>query len=50
MSARKSEHSERINVFFSTEVLNQLKEEAETNGMTVSGLIRMIVLKHLSAK
>lgn len=47
MSPKSPENSERINVFFSPTVLNRLKQEAVERGMTVSGLVRMIVLEWL---
>ena len=47
MSPKPKENSERINVFFSAESLAQLKAEAQSRGMSVSGLIRYIVLKWL---
>jgi hypothetical protein len=49
MSPRTSEHPERVNVFFSTDSLTQLKSEAVSKGLTVSGLVRMIVLEHIHA-
>ena len=45
MSAKSKENTERINVFFSPDVLARLKEEASERGMSVSGLVRMIVLE-----
>ena len=50
ISPRDVENSERINVFLSPEALNQLKGEAKEKGMTVSGIVRMIVLEHLKQK
>ena len=47
MSPRDKANSERINVFFSPQVLEQLKNEAAEKGMSVSGLVRMIVLQYL---
>jgi len=44
MSAKSKENTERINVFFSPDVLRQLKSEATERGMSVSGLVRMIVV------
>ena len=40
----KKENTERINVFFSPDVLARLKTEASERGMSVSGLVRMVVL------
>ena len=47
MSPKSPENTERINVFFSKAVLEQLKGEAKERGMTVSGFVRMIVLEWL---
>jgi hypothetical protein len=47
MSPKSPENSERINVFFSPAVLDRLKHEAAERGMTVSGLVRMVVLEWL---
>ena len=48
MSPRPKANSERTNVFFSPEVMQQLRKTAEKKGTSVSGLIRMIVLEYLS--
>lgn len=48
MSPKSPGNSERINVFFSPAVLDRLKQEAAERGMTVSGLVRMIVLGWLN--
>lgn len=47
MSPRKKRNTERINVFFAEETVRELKAEAERKGMTVSSLVRMIVLEWL---
>ena len=47
MSPKSPENTERINVFFSPAVLDRLKQEASERGMTVSGLVRMIVMEWL---
>lgn len=47
MSPREKENTERINVFFSADALEKLKSEASARGMSVSGLIRFIVLEWL---
>lgn len=47
MSPKAPENTERINVFFSPEALERLKAEASLRGMSVSGLVRMIVLEWL---
>ena len=48
MSPKSPMNTERINVFFSPADLDKLKFEAQKRGMTVSGIIRMIVLEWLS--
>ena len=50
MSPREKSNSERINVFFSPEALSKLKKLASEKGMTVSGIVRMIVLEYLADK
>lgn len=50
MSPKSKENTERINVFFSTEALERLKDEASERGMSVSGLVRMIVLEWLKGE
>ena len=47
VSPREKANSERTNVFFSPEVMEQLRETAKSKGTSVSGLIRMIVLEYL---
>ena len=47
MSPREKANSERTNVFFSPEVMEQLRRLALEKGTSVSGLIRMIVLEYL---
>lgn len=50
MSPREKANTERINVFFSSEILAKLKILAQEKGTTVSGLVRMIVLEYLAQK
>ena len=50
MSPRPKTNSERTNVFFSTEVMQELRDLAIKKGTSVSGLIRMIVLEYLEEK
>ena len=50
MSPRPKANSERTNVFFSPEVMEQLRWIASEKCTSVSGLIRMIVLEYLSEK
>lgn len=50
MAPRPIGNSERVNVFFSPETLEQLQEEARKRGTTTSGIIRMIVLDFLEQK
>ena len=48
MTPRPKANSERTNVCFSHEVMEQLRALAEKKGTSVSGLIRMIVLEFLA--
>ena len=50
MSPKEKSNSERINVFFSPDVLQKLKTLAVEKGTSVSGLVRMIVLEYLAEK
>lgn len=50
MSPRPKSNSERTNVFFSPETMEELRRLAKQKGTSVSGLIRMIVLEHLESK
>lgn len=50
MSPRPKANTERTNVFFTPEVMEQLRQLAERKGTSVSGLIRMIVLDYLAEK
>ena len=50
MSPKSKVNTERINVFFSAEALERLKDEASEKGMSVSGLVRMIVLEWLKGE
>ena len=45
MSPKSSQNTERINVFFSPDDLAELKQDAKRRGLTVSALVRMIVLE-----
>lgn len=47
MSPRPKTNSERVNVFFSVDVLEKLRAIAQERGTTLSGLVRMIVLEYL---
>lgn len=44
MSPREKEFTERINVFFTPEQIEQIKCEASKVGLTVSAYVRMTVL------
>lgn len=46
MSPREKENTQRINVFFTPEMLEKLKIEAKERGLTVSALVRMIVFEY----
>lgn len=50
MSPRQKSNSERTNVFFSPQVMDELRTMAAEKGTSVSGLIRMIVLEYLANK
>lgn len=47
MSPKLKRNSERINVFFTQEIVEWLKKQADLKGTTVSGIVRMIVLEHI---
>lgn len=48
MSPKKECVTERINVFFTPEQLEQIKAEAEKVGLTVSAYVRMVVMKEVN--
>jgi hypothetical protein len=48
VAARPKANSERTNVFFSPDVMEELRSIAAEKGTSVSGLIRMIVLAYLA--
>jgi hypothetical protein len=48
LSPRPKANSERINVFFSEDVLKRLRALAEERGTSVSGIVRWIVLEFLA--
>ena len=50
MSPREKDNTQRINVFLTDEILEKVKQEAKENGMTVSGIVRLIVMKYFSDK
>lgn len=50
MSPKRKQHTERINVFFSPEQLEQIKANAEKRGISVSAYIRMVVIKELEGE
>ena len=50
MSPKEKKNTERVYVFLPPHVVESLSQEAESKGTTVSGLIRMLVLKHESEK
>lgn len=49
MAPAKAENTARVPVLFSPSVADQLKEAAKERGMSVSGLVRMIVMEWLKA-
>lgn len=48
MSPRKTEFTERINVFLTPEQLEQIRDEADRFGLTVSAYVRMVVMITIS--
>lgn len=50
MSAKKPMNTQRINVFFAPDIIDELKRLATERGTSVSGLVRMIVLEYLAKK
>ena len=49
MAPAKAENTVRVPVLFSPSIADQLKEAAKERGMSVSGLVRMIVMEWLKA-
>ena len=50
ISPRDKQNTEKVSIFLSPEHLEAVRKEADKKGMTVSGLIRMIVIEHLDNK
>lgn len=50
MSPKQKQHTERINVFFSPEQLEQIKANADRLGISVSAYVRMVVIKELEVE
>ena len=50
MSPRSPEFTERINVFFSKEQMEIIREEAAKLGLTVSAYVRMIIVERINQK
>lgn len=48
MSPKEKEFTERINVFFTSGQLEQIKREANKVGLTVSAYVRMVVMKEVN--
>ncbi len=48
MSPRPKNNSKKIEVFLAPESVTELKEAAKKKGLSVSALVRMIVLENLS--
>ncbi len=48
MSPRRKELTERINVFFTPEQLEKIKEQADRLGISISAYVRMIVLREVN--
>ena len=49
MSPREKEFTERINVFFTPEQMEQIKQEANKVGLSVSAYVRMVIMKEVNA-
>jgi len=47
MSPREKENTERISTFLPKDAVEYLKEESKAKGLTVSSLIRMVVLEYV---
>jgi len=43
---KDKQNTERISTFISKELVDKLKEEAEEKGLTMSSLIRSILIQH----
>lgn len=53
MSPRKpigDNKAERIYIFLPPEILGEVKKEADSKGLSVSALIRMVVMEHINKK
>lgn len=50
MSPKSPNNTERINVFFSPNHLEQIKANAEKLGIAVSAYVRMVVIKELEGE
>lgn len=50
MSPKKECYTERINVFFTSEQLEQIKTKANKLGLTVSAYVRMVIMKEVNRK
>ena len=48
--AKPIANTEKVTIFLSKEIYDELKKEADTQGNSMSGLIRMIVHKHVNEK
>ena len=46
--AKEKANPEKISIFISSEVLERIREKAKEKGTSVSGLVRMIILKYLA--
>lgn len=47
MTPRQKAHTERISTFLSEDQLERLKQASEKKGLTVSALIRLIIIEYL---
>lgn len=50
MSPREKQNTKKTSIFFSPKLLEKLKDEAESKGTSLSGLVRMIVIEYFDNK
>ena len=50
MSPKAKQNDKRVSTFMPYNVFDKLKAEAQKKGLTVSGLIRMIILEYVDQK
>ena len=47
MSPKTKENTELVSTFLSKDITDKLKKEADEKGLTMSSLMRMILIQHL---